>query len=65
METRKLNISFNRSGGTASKGGITTRITLPKKWIDKMNLKKDDREVLVSFDGERIIIEKMDLDVKE
>ena len=56
MEERKLNISFNKSGGTAGKGGITTRVTLPKTWIDKLGITPDDREVNVSFDGEKILI---------
>ena len=58
MEERKLNISFNKSGGTAGKGGVTTRVTLPKTWIDKMEITQEEREVTVTFDGEKIIIKK-------
>ena len=58
MEERKLKISFNKSGGTAGKGGVTTRVTLPKTWIDKMEITQEEREVTVTFDGEKIIIKK-------
>jgi hypothetical protein len=56
MDERKLKISFNKSGGTAGKGGVTTRVTLPKTWIDKMEITQEEREVTVTFDGEKIII---------
>ena len=57
QETRYLKISFNKSGGS-SVGGITYRVTLPKKWIDKMKINESNRDVAASFDGKRIIIEK-------
>lgn len=57
-EKRNLKVTFNRSGGTASKGGITSRITLPITWVRKMELNPEDREIIATFDGEKIIIEK-------
>ena len=59
MEERKAKILFNRSGGTAGKGGITNRVTLPTKWIKEMGLTEDNREVFISFDGEKITIQKL------
>lgn len=59
MEERKAKILFNKSGGTAGKGGITNRVTLPTKWIKEMGLTEDNREVFISFDGEKIIIQKL------
>ena len=53
-EIRNLNIVFARSGS----GSYYTKINLPKKWIDEMNLSIENRSVKVSFDGEKIIIEK-------
>lgn len=53
---RVLKVTFTKAGN----GGRTTRLTLPVKWIDALNITADDREVLVSFieaDG-KIIIEK-------
>lgn len=60
MEERRLNVMFNKAGGTAGKGSYTTRMTIPKAWLDKMNVTKEDREVTVIFDEEKkeIIIKK-------
>lgn len=56
METRTLNVSFGKSGS----GNITPRLIIPKKWIDEMGIELDNREVIASFDGERIVIEHND-----
>ena len=56
MEKRELNISFGKSGA----GNLTPRLTLPKKWIDKMNITQDERQVEVEFNENtnEIIIRK-------
>lgn len=59
MEERKAKILFNRSGGTAGKGGITNRVTLPTKWIKEMGITEGNREVFISFDGQKITIQKL------
>ena len=58
METKTVKVIFNRSGGTAGKGGITNRVTLPTTWIREMGVTEESREVKISFDGRKIIIEK-------
>ena len=60
MEERKLKVSFNRPGGTASKGGISARVALPKTWLDTMGITQDYRTVVASFDGEQIEIRRVD-----
>lgn len=59
MQKKIAKIIFNRSGGTAGRGGITNRITIPTKWIKEMGITEEKREVNISFDGEKIIIEKV------
>ena len=54
MEKRKLRVIFNKSGS----GSTTTRLTLPKTWIDQLGVKEWNKIVDVSFDGEKIVIEK-------
>ena len=54
-EYRNANVMFQKSGS----GSISTRIALPKKWVDKMGVTQDEREVIVEFDGERITVRKM------
>lgn len=57
-QKRNLKVSFNKSGGTAGKGGITNRITIPTIWIKEMGIDLENREVIATFDGNKIIIEK-------
>lgn len=59
MMERILKIIFNKSGGTSGKGGITTRLTIPKSWIDEMGITQEDRDVKASFENGKIIIEKV------
>lgn len=49
MEKRKLKILFNKDGY----GNYSTKISLPKLWIQDMNLSLEKREVLVSYDKEK------------
>ena len=58
MQQKTVKIIFNRSGGTAGSGGITNRITIPTTWIKEMGIREEKREVNISFDGEKIMIEK-------
>lgn len=54
METRDLKVIFGKAGS----GSTTTRLTLPKKWMNEMNITENERDVEVEFDGEKIIIKK-------
>lgn len=49
MEKRDLNISFYKAGN----GGISTKMNLPKKWIEKMGITQDDKGVEVVFDEDK------------
>ena len=59
METRNTKVSFNKSGGTARGEAITNRITISTRWIKELGITKDDREVKLTLDNDRIIIEKL------
>lgn len=58
MERRKLNVIFNKRAGKDD--SYTTKITLPKKDLNKMGVTLEDREVYYEYDEEnnRIIISK-------
>ena len=58
MEQRDLKISFNKSGGTASKGGFTARVTIPTKWIKKLGISETSREIIATLVEDKIIIMK-------
>ena len=57
-EKRTAKILFSKSGGTASKNGITNRVTIPTVWVREMGITKDDREVVLKFENGIITIEK-------
>ena len=51
MEKRNLNVSFYKAGN-----GTGTKITLPKPWLSKMGITKEEREVVLEFDEEKEVI---------
>lgn len=55
MEYRKAKLIINKSGS----GSLTTRATLPIKWIKEMGLNEEERNLVLEFDGEKIIIKKV------
>lgn len=55
MEKRQINMMFQKGGS----GSVTTRLAIPKSWVDKMGVTQEEREVVVEFDGERITVRKM------
>ena len=56
IEIRRIKITLARSGN----GSLSPRITLPTKWIREMGIEELNRGMKVSFDGEKIIIEKIE-----
>lgn len=63
-EIRTAKILFTKSGGTASKNGITNRVTIPTVWVREMGITKDDREVTLKFENGVITIEKSNIENK-
>ena len=56
MEKRDVNISFYKAGN----GGISNRITLPKKWVETIGITPDNRavEIILDEENDSIIIKK-------
>lgn len=52
MEKRTLKISFGKSGN----GGVNPKLSIPKSFLDKMNVTQDEREVEMLFDEEKMSI---------
>ena len=57
-ETRTLKVIFSKAGGNASKSAVSNKISIPNKWVSEMGMTKSKRSVRVTYDGNRIIIEK-------
>ena len=53
MEIRTNKVLFSKN----SKGNPSPRMPLSLIWLKKMGVTEDNREVQLSFDGKRIIIE--------
>ncbi len=58
IQERKANILINKAGGTAGPEGKTYRVALPAVWVKQLGITEEDREVLLQFDGECIIIRR-------
>ena len=59
MEIRKRNVSISKVGGNASKGAKRANIGLPMPWLDTMGISEENREIQMTFDGNKIILEKL------
>jgi len=57
IESRDLKVTFSKSGA----GNFTPKTTLPKKWCDKLNITKDERDIIIIFDeeNEQMVIKKV------
>lgn len=61
MKDKKIaKVIFNKSGGTASRNGITNRVTIPTTWINALGITQEDRNVEMTLDGDKIIIKKIE-----
>lgn len=61
MERRELKVMFNKSGGTASKNSYSPKISIPKSWLDDMGVTLDEREIIVTYENNQIIIKKKEI----
>lgn len=57
-ETRILRCLINKAGGNSGAGSKTYRTTLPATWMKELGVSEADRELELTFDGEKIIIRK-------
>lgn len=58
MEIRNYKLLRRRPGGNAGKTSIAYNLSLPSKWLKKMGVTPDKREVELSFNGTEITIKK-------
>ena len=60
MEKRTAKVNISAAGGTAAKGSRTCKVTLPTTWLEAMGISESQRELELSFDGERITLSRPD-----
>lgn len=51
-------VTWNFAGGNASKNAISNKISIPRTWLDIMNISEGDRDIEMVFDGNKIIVTK-------
>ena len=52
------NIIIAKAGGTAGKNSVNYKISLPAEMVKELGITPEDKSVIVSFEGGKIIIEK-------
>lgn len=63
-EQRKVKVIFNKGVGNFRGELYMNRVIILIIWIKYMDIIKLDREVLLIFDGNKIVIEKIDEQIK-
>ena len=58
-ENRRTRVIIHSAGGNASKNAKSFKISLPSKWMHELAIDHENREIVMTFDGERIVIEKL------
>lgn len=48
MEERILKVTFGKSGN----GGVNPKLSIPKSFLDKLNITQEEREIRLSLDEE-------------
>lgn len=59
-DSRVLKVLFNKSSSAAGKNSYSPKLSIPKIWLDDMNINPDEREVNLTYENKKIIIEKKD-----
>lgn len=57
-ETRTLRCIVGKAGGNAGTNSLNYKISIPSAWAAALGVSLEDRELKLTFDGEKIIIEK-------
>ena len=57
-ETRSMRCMINKVGGNAGSSAVNYRVSLPSVWATEMNISKENPELVMTFDGNKIVITK-------
>ena len=58
MEERNVKVIVNKAGGNASTNSNKYILNIPAIWAQQMGFTPEERDILMTFDGEQIIIKK-------
>ena len=57
-ESRNLNMIVAKPGGNAGKNSLGYRLSIPSTWAQRIGVTLEDRSLIVTLDGDKIIIQK-------
>lgn len=58
-DVRSRKVTWVKTRGNASKGSISTKLYIPKIWLDVLNADSNERNLEMTFDGDEIRIKKV------
>lgn len=59
QEIRKAKMLMGKPGGNAGKGASYYRVGIPPVWAQALGVSSESRDLLLTFEGNRVIIEKV------
>ncbi|MGL6008270.1 MAG: hypothetical protein ACRC1D_02325 [Culicoidibacterales bacterium] len=62
MEMRNKKISVAKTGGNASKNSLKYSVGIPPTWVQQLKINQWERDIKMTLDGDKIIIEKITSD---
>lgn len=57
-ESREMRVMINKAGGNAGQKALNYRISIPSAWANKLGITENSRNVLVTFDGKNITMQR-------
>lgn len=55
---KDTSVTWTNAGGNSSQNAISNKISIPRKWLELMDINENDRDIRMIFDGEKITIQK-------
>ena len=55
---KDTSVTWTNAGGNSSQNSISNKVSIPRKWLELMDIDEDNRDIRMIFDGEKITIQK-------
>lgn len=55
---KDTSVTWTNAGGNSSQNSISNKVSIPRKWLELMDIDEDNRDIRMIFDGQKITIEK-------
>ena len=51
---KDTSVTWTNAGGNSSQNSISNKVSIPRKWLELMDIDEDNRDIRMIFDGEKI-----------